>query len=557
MKLIVNNIYIFSLKEKKAFHAKLEDGINFITSCKENGNKRGKSIIMKSIYSTLGADCIYEASWDFQNKTTILDVNIDEEKLYFIRANSYFKIVDSQFKEIISTNHRTELSKKLKEIFKFYIELPNRNNELELTPPAYMYLLNYVDQVGLNCTSFSSFKNLGQYTNYRKYALLSHFGIFNQNYYELDKKQKKISDLITNNQIEIKTMEKLLEKLNIELSGNDYALNLDSLNKEVELTKGEYETIVKNLNNTKNQIIKFENSKLELESLLEELKKDIKDNDNNFKKYDNERCPYCHSHITPFEFSYKYYDKNDDYLFISQSMMAQMTELKRNIKIQEEKYKKYINDMDNYNKKIQSLNSNINDVLKHKGYIEMRNKLNNDLYDFKQKNIDLEEELKEIQRKIKEYNKLKKEIDDEYYRLMSESREILQLQEIDPNNLKKVDSTFEITGSTRPISTIAWYLSLLKIKNKFNSNAIKFPIVFDSPNNAELDNENIARIFKYILNNVDNNSQIIISTIEFQRELYPEFDIKNIITLNNEPYKLLNEDDYIENIELYKKIMDM
>jgi len=146
---------------------------------------------------------------------------------------------------------------------------------------------------------------------------------------------------------------------------------------------------------------------------------------------------------------------------------------------------------------------------------------------------------------------------DEYYKLMSESREKLQLQEIDLNNLKKIDSTFEITGSTRPISTIAWYLTLLKIKNKFNSNSIKFPIVFDSPNNAELDNENIARIFKYILNNVNSDSQIIISTIEFQRELYPEFDIKNIITLNNEPYKLLNEDDYIKNIELYKKIMDM
>jgi len=46
MKLVVNNIYIFSLKEKKAYHIKLEDGINFITSCKKNGNKRGKSVIM-------------------------------------------------------------------------------------------------------------------------------------------------------------------------------------------------------------------------------------------------------------------------------------------------------------------------------------------------------------------------------------------------------------------------------------------------------------------------------------------------------------------------------
>lgn len=557
MKLIVNNIYIFSLKERKAFHAKLKDGINFITSCKENGNKRGKSIIMKSIYSTLGADCFYEASWDFPNKTTILDISIDGKQLYFLRADNHFKIVDSKFEEIIATNHRTELSEKLKEIFKFHIELPNRNNQLEITPPVYMYLLNYVDQVGLNCTTFSSFKNLGQYAHYKKYALLSHFGIFNQEYYELDKKQKEISDLISSNQTEIKTMEILLEKLNAELTGNDYALNMESLEKEVSLTKNEYEIIAKNLSDTKNKIIKFENSKLELEALLSELKKDIKENDNNFKQYDNEKCPYCHSHIEPFEFSYKYYDKNDDYLFISQSMMTQMSELKRNIKIQEEKYKEYINELDNYNKKIQTLNSGIQDVLKHKGYIEMRNKLNDDLYDINQKNLELDKELKEIHKKIKEYNKLKKDIDEEYFILMSKSKEDLELQEINSDSLKKIDNSFDITGSTRPISTIAWYLSLLKIKHKFNANAINFPIVFDSPNNAELDNENISKMFKYILNNVDTDSQIIISTIEFQKDMYPEFNIENVITLNNEPYHLLNDIDYEENIELYKKVMDI
>ena len=380
MKLIVNNIYIFSLKEKKAFHVKLNDGINFITSCKENGNKRGKSVIMKSIYSTLGADCSFEDSWDFFNKTTILDVNIDNTRLYFLRANNYFKIVDNQYKEIFSTNHRTELSKKLKELFNFYIELPNRNNELEITPPAFMYLLNYVDQNGLNCTSFSSFNNLGQYSNYKTFALLSHFGIFNQEYYELDRKLKKLNDDISNNQKEKETMEKIMEKLDIELNGSDYPLNLDSLQKEVELTKNEYKNIVDNLNTTKNNIIKLENSKLEIENLLNDIQKDIKDNDNNFKKYENEICPYCKSHINPFEFSYKYFDKNDDYLFIRQSMMSKLTEMKKNIQVQEEKYKKYIDEMNNYNKKINSINSNIDDVLKHKGFIEMRNKLNNDLY---------------------------------------------------------------------------------------------------------------------------------------------------------------------------------
>lgn len=557
MRLVINNIYIFSLKEKEAYHVKLEDGINFITSCKENGNKRGKSVIMKSIYSTLGADCSFEDSWEFSNKTTILDVNIDNKKLYFFRADKYFRIVDEQYKEIFSTNHRSELSKKLKELFNFHIELPNRNNELEITPPAYMYLLNYVDQNGLDCTNFSSFNNLGQYVNYKKYALLSHFGIFNQEYYELDKNSKEINDAISNNIKEISTMEKLLEKLDSELNGSDYSLDINSLQKEIDLTKDEYNKIVNNLNTTKNMIIKLENSKLEVENILDELTKDIKENDLNFKKYDNEICPYCKSHITPFEFSYKYFDKNDDYLFIRQSMMAKLSEMKRNIQIEENKYQNFISDLDNYNKKIKKINSNIDDVLKHKGFVEMRNKLNNDIYEIKQKNISLTDELNKIQKKIREYNNLKNQIDNEYFELMSESIGKLDLQEIKPKSIKKVDSIFRVSGSTTPAATYAWYLSLLKIKSKFNPNVIKFPLVFDSPNNAELDDQNIARIFKYILSNVDKTSQIIISTIEFKKEMYSEFDIKNVITLENEQYHLLNKDDYNKYIDLYKKVTDL
>ena len=187
----------------------------------------------------------------------------------------------------------------------------------------------------------------------------------------------------------------------------------------------------------------------------------------------------------------------------------------------------------------------------------MRNKLNNDIYEIKQKNISLTEELSNIQKKIKEYNNLKNQVDNEYFNLMSESIEKLDLQEIKPKSIKKIDNVFKVSGSTTPAATYAWYLSLLKIKSKFNPNAIKFPLVFDSPNNAELDDQNITRIFKYIFNNVDKTSQIIVSTIEFKKEMYSEFDIKNVVTLENEQYHLLNEEDYNKFIELYKKVTNL
>lgn len=512
---------------------------------------------MKNIYSTLGADCSFDPKWDFMNKTTMLDVNIDNDKYYFIRANNYFRIVDANYNTIFETTRRIELSEKLKDMFDFYIELPNRENKLELTPPAYMYLLNYVDQTGLNCTSFSSFKNLGQYANYKKYALLAHFGIFNEEYYDLDSKLKDCNDELDASRKESIDLEKLISKIENELNGNNYSLDMVSLSHEIELSKNEYNEIVKNLSDTRNKIIQLQNSKTEVENLLDELKNNISANNRNFKNYDNETCPYCNSHIDPFEFSYKYFDKNDDYLFINQSLMAKLDDLKHNIKIQEEHYKMFITQMNNYDKKIKSINSGIDDVIKHKGFIEMGNKLSDDLYELKQREVTLLQQIKEIKAKIRRYTKMKKEIDEDYFNIMKNSREILSLQEINPANIKKIESSFDITGSMRPLSTIAWYLCLLKIKNKFNPNAIKFPVVFDSPNNAELDDVNISKTFKYILDNIDSDSQVIISTIEFKEELYKDYKISNIIKLDNEQYKLLNEEDYINTIEFYKKVMNL
>lgn len=556
-KLVVNELYIYSLKEKKAYHTSFSDGINFVTSCKENGNKRGKSVIMKNIYSTLGADCVFDPKWDFDNKTTVLDINVDDKKYYFVRSGSYFRIVNSNFESIFETTRRNELSEKLKELFEFYIELPNRENKLELTPPAYMYLLNYVDQTGLSCTKFDSFKGLTQYSNFKKYALLSHFGVFNEEYYDLDRKLSDTNSELEANKREMVSLEKLIQKLENELDGNSYSLDISSLNKEIDLNKSEYNEIVKNLSLTKNKIIQLQNTKTEIENLLEELKADIADNNKNFKKYDNETCPYCQSHINPFEFSYKYYDKNDDYLFINQSLMAQLNDLKHNIKLQEDHYKMFISEMNAYDKKIKTINSNIDDIIKHKGFVEMQNKFSNDLYSLKQKEITLTENLKELKKKIKEFNSLKEKIDEEYFQLMSESCEKLALKEITTNNIKKIDSSFDITGSMRPLSTIAWYLTLLKIKNKFNPNSIKFPIVLDSPNNAELDDDNIAKTFKYILDNIDSETQVIISTIEFKKEQYSDYNIKNVIELKNEAYKLLTEKYYNDTISFYKKLMNL
>lgn len=83
-KLVVNGLYLFSIKEKKAKYVSFADGINVITSSKDNGTKRGKSVIMKSIYHTLGADCIFEDKWNINDKVSILDFSVDTKEYYIL-----------------------------------------------------------------------------------------------------------------------------------------------------------------------------------------------------------------------------------------------------------------------------------------------------------------------------------------------------------------------------------------------------------------------------------------------------------------------------------------
>lgn len=556
-KLIINNLYIYSLKEKKAFHAHFEDCINFVTASHENGNKRGKSVILKNIYNTLGADCNFDPSWEFENKTTILDINVDNTKYYIVRFNNLFRIVDSIFKTIFTTTQRIELSEKLKEIFDFYVELPNRANKLELTPPAYMYLLNYADQSRLSCTKFDSFANLGQYANFKKYALLSHFGIFNDKYYNLDRNLRKKKEEIEKIDRSIEIHNQLTKKIETELSGCDYSYDNDSLNDELKIKENEYREIVKDLSKTKKNIIKLQNNKIEIENLLDDLKKDISDNDKNFKNYAAETCPYCKSHIDPFKFSYQYYDKSDDFLYIRQSLTFKLDELKHSLTLKEKEYKNLLKIMTNYNNEIKEINSNIDDIAKHKGLVEIKSNLSKDIYIQNMSKITITNQISELNKKIKKYQAITQDINNEYHDLMKESCNILNLKEIKEKNIKSIDCTFNVGGSAGPMSTIAWYLNLLKIKSKHNPNAIKFPVVLDSPNNAELDEYNLSNMFKFILNNVDKNSQVIISTIEYSDKKYKDYNISNVITLTNEKNELLSKKEYSKNIDFYKKVMNL
>ena len=557
-KLIVNNLYIFSVTEKLAKHITFAVGMNIITSNKDNGTKRGKSVILKSIFHTLGADCFFEDKWDENDKVFILDFEVDNVKYRILRQQRLFKIfLLEENEEIFRTVHRDELAIFLKSIFEFAVELPNKaSGELELAPPAFNYMLNFTDQDHMDGSYFASFKSLSQYSDFKENVIYYHLNVYNAEYYQAKKeieKKSKEQDLINNDSAINRNM---LEKINQSINNNDYSSSIEHLQKEIDQSKNEYSAIITKLNKTKKTLISLRNKKEDMVSEINDLNLFSKDIEKEVKSLMKRECPICHKDIEDhIEERLGRYNTIEDILFLKAELESVINEVEYKINREEERYKQHLDQLAVYEDKIKINTREVSDILKYKGYIEVRETLIHDLGIAASELSDLENILKELKQKIKKFNAAKKTVNEQYYQWMLVDKRKFDLKEISDSKLEDLNYIIKAGGSNKPVATIIWYLNLLKLRNKYNPNAIKFPVVMDSPNNVETDEEKRINFLEHIFGFGEHVDQMIVSTLGFEKKDFPNIEFSNIIELTNEKYQLLNYEDYQSYKEVFISVM--
>lgn len=555
--LIINELYIFDAPEKKAKKVEFSSGINIVTSSKINGNTRGKSMILKSIYHTLGADAIYmNAKWNLNNKMFIVKFTIDTKSYYIFRRKDYFKIFNNNLDVLFTTDHRDILAEYLESIYNFSVYLPNRNTQrLELTPPAYSYLLNYLDQDYINGPNFNSFEKLGQYSNYKESLIFSHFGIFNKEYYELSNKIINSRKAIENLNKEQLFNDGMLSKLNKYMGDTKTSFDTESLELDLNQSKNEYEILINKMNKIKTKLIMFRNEKYEIEKQINELELFTKKETKEIEKV-NCICPSCNQEIDVLEEKLKRNYDLEEYIILKNDFAMSLEEINSDIIKEQEKYQEFLDKLKIYEEKVSMINSDISSVLKHVAFNETRDSLLKEFNTNDSKLVDLTTALKKDEALLRKYNKLKGDANSFYSRLMFKSRADYDLVQIEDNQILKIGQQFGFNGSNKPITTLVWYFNLLKTKFEFNPHALKFPLVLDSPKNVEIDDDNTEILFNFILSNTIKDQQMIVSSVGFDKEDYPKYKIDTVIPLENEKYQLLNEKDYQENLDLLTKIVE-
>ena len=115
-----------------------------------SGNHYGKSVIMKSLYYTLGAEVYFPNPIKSLNYMTILRFTLEGKEYVVGRLKSMFVVFRNG--EFLKKYHNVgDFGDFLSDLFEFEIELVGKDAEgtIEKCPPAFFYLPYYIDQSSL------------------------------------------------------------------------------------------------------------------------------------------------------------------------------------------------------------------------------------------------------------------------------------------------------------------------------------------------------------------------------------------------------------------------
>lgn len=555
--LIINKLYIFSIREKKAKVIEFDKETNVITSSRINGTKRGKSLILKSLYYVLGADSFFDSAWNVKSKTYIAEITIRGGRYFFYRQDDFFKIFDSNKKLLVSVQERSKLAEYLSELYNFRIKLPGRNGgELKLAKPVYSYLFNFIDQDKMNGPSFVSFDKLGEFENFKVNLIYSQLGVFNEEYYGLIQESEVKNEEKNSCKKRCELASAMFEKIEIDLDGETYPNSADALEIEISQSQDEYNKYSNELRGIKQNLIKLRNNQTTVQTELNILKKFLKNGEKDIQHIEKDICPECYSEITlPLKTKIQKYNSVDDLYLLFSQLNSELVKILGDIDKKQENYHDILQSLKRYEERLKVNSRKNQEILKHKGLIIIRDDLLKEKMELDICLNKLDEEIKMLKKKLKKYEQSKKEVNELYYSLMKETKEYFDLEEIDEKILRNIGSTFTAGGSSKTLATVMWHFNLLKLRSKFNPTAIKFPIVLDSPNNVETDLERKTKMFNFIFTEKEKEVQLIVSALGFHEEDNSNLQIKKIIVLANESYNLLNEADFEANQELLNELI--
>lgn len=547
MNLIVDCITIVDIKTKEAKRVEFSEGKNFLTS---KSNHLGKSLIMKSIYYSLGAEVFYPVTIDTKNLITYVDFRIKDEKFRVVRYNRYFVLYQNE-NFIDRYNSVGEFGNKISDIFNFEIELVGKNEDEDIVkcPPVFYYLPYYIDQENGWSNNSDSFNSLAQFDkDQRKESYFFHFGVYDRGYVSAYKDNKFSSKRIGELKRVNDKLNTVIETLSNGLDKILYSFDEETLEVSIESRKEELKELLTSIEKIRNRIIMEEDYRLKCLQEKEIISKYLKKNkDKEEESYnENVECPHC-----GYFFSSSIAGKvRNEYL--KESINSDLLSLIDKVQRCESRIKKYEKQFKLYQTNLKRIENSLTETQEiYDSYLKSK-VTSNMIQDYSVQIAENNMEIKELKNSQKEsgnilsqYRKDRKIAAEEYENMFYELSDILDIPRAQIRENVEPGTQVRVSGAYGPRCKISQMLAFAKMQNINQPYNISFPFVIDSPNTFEQDEYHIETVIETLLNWNETSNQVIVSSIE-GLEIAKNIENVRIINLDNEKNHLLSKSIYDE-----------
>lgn len=548
MDFIFKKIRISDVVNKCSKTIEFSEYDNLITS--EN-NSMGKSVLMKSLYHSLGADSAFDKNFHEDNILFSLDFVYGENEYRILRFKDAFSVIkNNMLINFINAKCRPDLSLFFKNEFGISVYLKNRKNTIEIAPPAYLFIPYYLDQDRSWKEEQEPFsKNtMWQYEPISRNDLyFYHLGIYTSEYGCIKSDIGSLSKEIGNQESELTKFD--LEYSKVKKIFDNELIITDT--KELESIYRSKSNEINALMHKQNQLTQqlFELDQQRTSCLLQ-----IKSNKKVIDKIKQNRnpnslvvqCPNCNE-----EFDVQL--KNDVVNLYSIVVIEKENESLKleteQLEVEIQKIKQGINDLaiqlKSANDEANSSRTDYEKYVTRKALSSLLDKQLLEIGDLTSKissNKAILENKKSYLAKLKEKTDNAKTFFCSEYTKYLHSLGINQFSSNDICAFKKL----ALSGSQYVRSTLALYFAFIKTKMKFNPDNFCFPIVIDSPREGEQDENNSSNILETILSENIGTSQRIVASVNAQKYISKEtLNNVNVIELTGEQGHIMSREEYL------------
>ena len=544
MNLIFDSIILVDLSNKEAKKIEFSPKKNMLTS---GGNHYGKSVIMKSLYYTLGAEVYFPQPIKSLNYMTILSFML-EGKNYIVGRlkNSFVLFENGEF--IKKYNNVSEFGDSLSDMFNFEIELVGKDEDGTIVkcPPAFFYLPYYIDQEnGWSINSYSFDRMTPFDLPQRKDSYFFHLGVLDSDYVEQNKNQKANSKKIAKLSKENEKYKTVIETLKMGLDDTQMAFDTTDLEMAITSRKAEINTILKEIAKYRKDLVEAEDLYQRLTNEKEILAKYIKRKDvTPTIMTEVVECPRCglffeQSLADKLERTYLLESLNDDYTRIA----TEIDKLEKKIKKLKEKYEQHQRKLKDYESSLSSEQDLYDTYLKAK----TTRKLLDDYRKKIQENAEtievLNENNKNIRELLREYQQSRTNANGIYLSNLNNKYGLLDIPSEQVPKESEPGSSIEASGAYGPRCKVAQVLSFLETQKSISDIIITFPVVIDSPNVLEQDKEHLGSVLKTLFTWNKTDNQIIVASIE-GKDIAEQLPDVKVIKLDNEVNHIMSKEEY-------------